>query len=374
MEVGSVAALKDEFSIELIEQLGFELVSASREFPMQRWTEHAGSGLDDMELLERVNHLAHVLAECLPQEFPEAAGVLDTALESESFTGWMTQPCGKYVADAGIDHPHVALPLLAGLTPRFSSEFPIRFFIEAHPEITFEYLHKWTKHPDDHVRRLVSEGTRPRLPWASRLRGLIDDPCRGVELLEKLFDDRSEYVRRSVANHLNDISKDHPALAVDLATRWLSDSTHGDWVVRRGLRSLVKQGHTGALGVLGFDFDTPVVATAFSVLPPAITIGDTVTISAELVAERSTKAAVDYVVHYQGVRGPKDGKVFKLKTSMLGPEPTSVEKRHTFKHVSIRTIHPGPHKIELQVNGAVVGSTVIDVSVSCGGGPGPKSA
>jgi len=356
-----LAAFKDEFSIETIRQLGSELSLASDEFPTDRWTELAAEGLDDMELLERVNHLAAVLSICLPDDFPKGAAVLERALDSESFAGWMTLPCGKYVADTGIDHPHVALPLLAKLSPRFSSEFPIRFFIEAQPDITFEYLHQWVTHSDDHVRRLVSEGTRPRLPWASRLRGLMEDPSPAIELLDRLFDDESEYVRRSVANHLNDIGKDHPDLAVDLAGRWAAKSTHGDWVSRHGLRSLVKQGHRGALGVLGFDLDVAVTASELVVEPDAIDIGQTVTISADLTAERPTKAAVDYIIHYQGVHGPKDGKVFKLKTCTLGPEPTPVTKRHVFKHVSIRTIHPGPHRIEFQVNGVVLGQAVVEV-------------
>ncbi|MEE9179068.1 MAG: DNA alkylation repair protein, partial [Acidimicrobiia bacterium] len=192
-----MAVFKDELSIGTIEQLGSELTRAWDDFPTDHWVTLATNELEDLELLERVNHLAEVLALCLPNEFPDGAAVLAEALGSESFTGWMTLPCGKYVADTGIDHPHVALPLLAGLTPRFSSEFPIRFFIEAHPDITFQYLHEWTAHSDEHVRRLVSEGTRPRLPWASRLRGLMEDPSPAVELLEKLFDDESEYVRRS---------------------------------------------------------------------------------------------------------------------------------------------------------------------------------
>lgn len=359
-----MAAFKDELSIDTIENLGSELIRAWDGFPTDRWVALAINGLEDLELLERVNHFAEVLALCLPIEFPDGAVVLDEALGSESFTGWMTLPCGKYVADAGIDHPHVAIPLLARLTPRFSSEFPIRFFIEAHPDITFQYLHEWIAHPDAHVRRLVSEGTRPRLPWASRLRGLMEDPSPAVELLERLFDDESEYVRRSVANHLNDISKDHPDLAVEIAHRWLADSTHGDWVIRHGLRSLVKRGRRDALEVLGFDVGVPVLATEMSVEPSAIAIGETVTISALLAAERSIRASIDYIVHYQGVRGPKDGKVFKLKIGTLGPEPTSITKSHTFKHVSIRTIHPGPHKIELQVNGTVVSQALVEIGGS----------
>jgi 3-methyladenine DNA glycosylase AlkC len=156
----------------------------------------------------------------------------------------MTLPCGYHVAAHGIDTPDRALPTLAALSPRFSSEWPTRSFIERHPDTTFEYLHRWAGDPDEHIRRLVSEGTRPRLPWAPLLRGLIADPTPSVALLDRLHDDPSEYVRRSVANHLNDISRDHPDLAVTMARRWAATgSDRTAWVIRHGVRTVTKLGH-----------------------------------------------------------------------------------------------------------------------------------
>lgn len=274
----------------------------------------------------------------------------------------MMLPCGYFVAKAGIDEPESALPVLAALTPRFSSEGPIRPFIEAHPEVTFRYLHEWVHHPDEHVRRLVSEGTRPRLPWAPQLKRLLADPRPAVELLERLFDDDSLYVRRSVANHLNDISKDHPALALECAARWSAQSTHGDYVVRHGLRSLVKRGDAGALSLLGFDQAAEIELLRFECSPTSVVIGAEIVLEAAFRAPAETNAVIDYVVHYQGVNGVKGGKVFKLTTRRLGPGvPATIAKRHRFAHVSIRRIHPGPHRIDIQVNGHVLGSVTVEV-------------
>ena len=260
------------------------------------------------------------------------------------------------MADYGLEDPDTALPLLAALSPRFSSEGPIRPFIEQHPTLTYRYLHEWVRHPDEHVRRLVSEGTRPRLPWAPQLRGLIEDPTPAVELLDLLFDDPAEYVRRSVANHLNDISKDHPELAIACARRWLDASTHGDWVARHGLRSLVKRGVPEALAVLGFDHNNDVILESINIEPTTISIGEAATLTATLTATASTKAVVDYIVHYQGAHKRRSGKVFKLATRTIEPgTPCTVSKRHKFEHVSIRRIHPGIHRIEIQVNGQVLG-------------------
>jgi 3-methyladenine DNA glycosylase AlkC len=187
-----------------------------------------------------------------------------------------TQQSGGLVARAGIDRPEVTLPLLAGLTPRWSSEGAVRPFIQRHPDLTYEHLHRWVADRDEHVRRLVSEGTRPRLPWASQLRQLMADPTPNIELLDRL-DDPSEYVRRSVANHLNVISKDHPDLAVDLARRWLPRGDGAAWAVRHGLRTLVKRGDPTALELLGVTPSASIRLTALAANPDRAPVGGTVT-------------------------------------------------------------------------------------------------
>ena len=359
-----MGAFKDELSPGLAAALADELARAWPEFPRARFVRGIAAALAPLELLARVDLLAERLAEALPDDFPAAAGVLRRALESETFTGWMVWPCTAYVARAGLDHPGVALPLLAALTPRASGEFAIRPFVERHPELTYEHLRRWAADPDEHVRRLVSEGTRPRLPWAPRLRSLVADPAPNVPLLDRLADDPSAYVRRSVANHLNDIAKDHPDLALDLARRWLPRGPGPAWVVRHGLRSLVKQGRPEALALLGADHDAPVRLTSFTVTPDRVPVGDEVTLTFTLVLDGAepAEAIVDYRVHYAGAAGPRAPKVFKLTRRRLAPgRPVTITRRHAFANVSIRAIRPGRHTVDVQVNGRVLGSATVDV-------------
>lgn len=361
-----MAAFKDELGPALGRRLAAELATAWPEFPTRRFTRGLAGALEPLELLARVDLIAERLAGTLPEPFPDAAGVLWRALDSPSFTGWMTLPCGTFVARRGIDDPEVALPLLAGLTPRWSSEGPIRPFIERHPELTYEYLHRWSTDDDEHVRRLVSEGTRPRLPWAPLLRGLIADPSPNLSLLDALVDDPSPYVRRSVANHLNDISKDHPDVALGVASGWLSRGDGAAWVVRHGLRTLVKRGDPAALELLGVTTGADIELLDISVEPVTVRIGGTVTLTFTLAvadAGGPADAVIDYRVHYVGARGVKAPKVFKLTRRRLEPgQPVTIRRRHAFDHVSIRRIIPGRHTIDVQVNGRVLGSAVVDVT------------
>jgi 3-methyladenine DNA glycosylase AlkC len=357
-----MADFRDEFSPELVDRLGGEIARAWPAFPRDEWRTRALAGLDELRLLERVTHLARVLGDLLPPAFPDAARVIHGAVRSEAFDGWMTLPCGAMVADRGIEEPEVALPLLAELSPRFSSEAAVRPFIRRHPEITYRHLREWASDPDHEVRRLVSECTRPRLPWAARLPTHIADPQLGVVFLDMLFDDPSEYVRRSVANHLNDISKDHREVALDCARRWSAASTRGEFVVRHGLRTLVKRGDPEALGLLGYAHGNLVTLDAIDCAPPVVAIGREVTPTAVPSVDEPTRAAIDYVVHYQGAKGLKAGKVFTLTRRDLRPgRPETIVRRHRFGHVSIRTIRPGRHRIEIQVNGRVLGGCDIEV-------------
>jgi 3-methyladenine DNA glycosylase AlkC len=361
-----MAAFKDEINLALARSLAAELRGAWPAFPTRRFTHHLSAALEPLELLARVELLADRLAGALPESFVDASAVLWHTLQSPTFTGWMTLPCGTFVARQGIDQPEIALPLLAGLTPRWSSEGAIRPFIERHPDITYERLRRWCTDEDEHVRRLVSEGTRPRLPWAPRLRGLVSDPSPNVPLLDALVDDPSQYVRRSVANHLNDISKDHPDVALDLADRWMTRGAGAVSVVRHGLRTLVKRGDRRALELFGATTTTTFELVDLVLDRDEVAIGEAITFSFTLALPRDSRtggdAIIDYRVHYAGVRGMKAPKVFKLTRRRVEPgTPITLSRRHPFEHVSIRRIHPGPHLIDIQVNGVVLGSAKAEV-------------
>jgi len=359
-----MAAIKDEISVALAGRLADELTTAWPTFPKRRFTRGLGDELAPLALMARVELLADRLVDTLPDDLDAAAKVLWGTLESPSFTGWMTLPCGTYVARAGIDRPEIALPLLAGLTPRWSSEGPIRPFIDLHPDLTYQHLRRWVSDADEHVRRLVTEGTRPRLPWAPQLRWLIVDPGPNIELLDQLVDDPSPYVRRSVANHLNDISKDHPDIAIDLAQRWQPRGDGAAWVVRHGLRTLVKRGDPAALEVLGVTADAAVRLTGLAVDRDTVAIGEAVTFTFTLHLDdvEPADAVIDYRVHYSGANGLRRPKVFKLTRRRLLPgQPATLTRRHRFEHVSIRRIHSGPHTIDVQINGHVLGTIDVDI-------------
>lgn len=353
--------IKDRVSVELVEALAAEMSQASPSFPRDEFVRLATSGLEELELMERVSHVGDALAACLPTPFTEGASVLDRALDSESLTGWMALSCGEWVATCGIDSPDIALPLLARLTGRFSSEFALRPFIERHPETTHAQLVAWTTHTDEHVRRLVSEGTRPRLPWASRLRDLLADPRPNIDLLDRLVGDESAYVARSVANHLNDISKDHPELALSTAERWQRDGA--DWIVRHGLRTLLKQGNPRALALVGYAVDVAVELHDLRVTPEQVEIGGTVELTFALIARESpARVMIDYRIHHAGATARRSPKVFKLTTCTLAAGERRVfTRRHAFRVLSVRQIHAGEHLVDVQVNGRVLGSVAVQV-------------
>jgi 3-methyladenine DNA glycosylase AlkC len=359
-----MADFKDQISPAMVEGLAADLAGAGRGIDAPRFVALALDGLDELALMDRVRHIAAALVTTMPSDTDDADRVIRAALDAGGLQGWSSLPICEYVSISMLDEPETALPLLAELTPRFSAEFAIRPFIDTHFDITMRHLHAWVDHPDEHVRRLVSEGSRPRLPWGDRLRQLVDDPTPTIGLLDQLFDDPSEYVRRSVANHLNDISKDHPAFAVATAERWSTATTHGDYVIRHALRSLVKRGDPAALAVLGFGNADTIRLSGLACRPASIAIGGEVTFEFTAVADTDTAAVIDYLVHYQGATGRKAGKVFKLATrTLVASQPIIIERRHRFAHVSIRQIRPGPHRIEIQVNGRVLAGVEVDVTL-----------
>jgi 3-methyladenine DNA glycosylase AlkC len=240
------------------------------------------------------------------------------------------------------------------LTQRFTAEFSVRAYLEKHPERTLALLREWTRDPSEHVRRLVSEGTRPRLPWASRLRAFQKDPRPVIELLELLKDDPSLYVRRSVANNLNDIGKDHPALLVATAKRWLKNATpERRWIVNHALRSAIKRADAGALGALGYGGKADVSVRKAAITPARARIGGSVSISFLLVNRlaRRQRVMADLVVHFVKSRGT-GAKTFKLKAVDLPPRGNvTLGKKIVLKQLTTRKHYPGVHRVEALLNG-----------------------
>ncbi|MFE5807515.1 DNA alkylation repair protein [Streptomyces sp. NPDC056491] len=324
--------------------------------------------LDGLTFSGRVTAVRDAVLADLPEDWTAFEAVVRTALADPGFDGWMTFPVNEAVAVRGLTVFEPGLDLLHDLTPRLTAESAVRPFLRADPARALAVVQKWTADPDPHVRRLASEGTRPRLPWAAQLSAFVADPRPAVPVLDALYRDPSEYVRRSVSNHLNDISRDHPALAVDTAARWLAaPEATTDRVVRHGLRTLVKAGRPEALTLLGHSPDVPVGVNGPVVTTPQVAVGEylvfdwAVTNTGPLPAE----LVVDYVVHHVKAGGTRTPKVFKLVTRALAPgETLSGTKRHSFKPITTRRYHSGEHLVQLQINGRVRGEAAFSLDAT----------
>ncbi|WP_149360201.1 DNA alkylation repair protein [Lolliginicoccus suaedae] len=315
----------------------------------------AADRLDGLGFRQRVNAIRDAVLEDVPGDLAQLAGLVRVALRDPRFTGWMTFPITEAVAIRGGDRIEDSLALLAELTSRSTAETALRWFLDEHLERAVAVVMEWTTNPDEHVRRLASEGMRPRLPWAPQARRLIDDPRPIVPVLEALYRDESEYVRRSVANCLNDISRDHPELAVEVAQGWLArpDGNTAS-VVRHALRTLIKRSHAGALACIGVDASAAISVTGPAVRTPVVAMGEELAFDCRVTLGGAARArvAVDYVLHFASARGAEREKVFKLGVRDLEPgECWDIARRHRFAPISTRRCYNGEHGVSVQVNG-----------------------
>jgi 3-methyladenine DNA glycosylase AlkC len=276
-----------------------------------------------------------------------------------------------FVQKYGLEDFEAAMHAQYELTQRFSAESSIRAFLVRYPEATYERLRAWTGDSSVHVRRLVSEGTRPRLPWAPRLKSFQRDPRPVIALLELLKDDAERYVQRSVANNLNDIGKDHPDLAVAVCRRWFADAPPGRaYIVRHALRDLVKKGHRGALAVLGVGAKPKVAVRHLELAPSRIMLGGKVRFRFEITSTgtKSQALVADYAVHFVKANGATRPKVFKLRRLTLAPaERVELGATISFKDMTTRKHHVGRHRLETLINGVAYPLTEFDLM------PAPKS-
>jgi 3-methyladenine DNA glycosylase AlkC len=347
--------MKDRLGTDALGRIAVSLTKVKTGFPRHAFIASALSGLEPLELKARVRHIIGALHRHLPDDFNVAADILIKLKHSHNLHGFDAWPLIDYVGEHGLGHPEKALATLKELTPLFSAEFAIRPFIIQHFGLTFQTLEKWCSDPDEHVRRLVSEGSRPRLPWGQRLPQFIKDPIPVFQLLEKLKDDPSEYVRRSVANNLNDIAKDHPETVIALCRRWQDHPTAGKTrIIRHATRSLVKAGHPEVFVLLGYTENPKLDFQSLEVSPKEIVLGGTLEFKIQL---QSTNAkpqtiVIDYAIHHIKANGKTSPKVFKFQTLEIGPGETAVlAKRHPIKPITTRKYYPGEHAIEILING-----------------------
>jgi 3-methyladenine DNA glycosylase AlkC len=356
--------LKDLFGPDVPVRIAEALRGAGADLDVDAFVAECLDGYAGLELTPRGRRIAAVMARHLPAGFPAAADLVERSLgppvpEQRAGTGGMDLflylPHTYWVAGAGLDHPERALALQHALTRRFTAEFSIRAYIERHPETTMATLRRWTRDPSAHVRRLVSEGTRPRLPWATRLRGFQRDPSPVLPLLEALRDDPSEYVRRSVANNLNDIGRDNPDVLLATASRWMGDAGPARRrLVRHALRSLTRAGDPRALAILGMEPSAALRMEDLRVEPADPAIGGRVRITCRVVNAGPGTAGV--VVHarigFVTARGGVRERTFAMGEAVLGPgEGRTFGATVSLAQHTTRTHHAGLHPVTVAVNG-----------------------
>ena len=354
--------LKNHFGADVPPAIASMIAAVHPSFPVKKFTRDALAGYEPLSLTERGWHIARVLRQHLPDDYPRAVDILvrSSSLPSGRSVGsgmgsFLLMPHCFYVAEYGLAHFDESMAAQHALTQRFTCEFSIRPYLIHHTQKTLAQLRHWAADPSEHVRRLVSEGTRPRLPWAVRLSAFQADPAPVIELLELLRDDPALYVRRSVANNLNDIGKDHPKVLARTAQQWLKGaSPEREWVVRHALRWAVKQGQPGALKALGFGKAAEVRIAKVSITPGRANIDGTVTIAFDLhnPLARPQELMVDMAVHYVKANGKTQAKVFKLKAARLAPgETAGFRKTLSLRQMTTRRHFPGHHRVDALVNG-----------------------
>lgn len=360
---------KEWMNPNVIKIMGGVLKRVYSDFDTDAFIEGSCKDLSSMELKERMQHVMQSLDVLLPADFDSFASIVRGALHPdedtyerkvefgpEGLTGFATWPLTDLVTKRGIMCPEKALPVLKEVTKRFSAEFAIRPFLAEHTDYTLHTLESWLGDSNWHVRRLISEGSRPRLPWGIRLHDFVADPSPIMPLLDRLKDDPEEYVRRSVANNLNDIAKDHPEKVADIAKEWLEGANHNrKRLVRHACRTLIKQGHKTTLDAFGYN---PVkgVKAKLDISTPVVKYGDNLVFAFSL-SEGSEKQPImiDYAVHFMKANGRTAPKVFKWKDTVLDKVGgLSAVKKHAIKPITTRQYYAGEHQVEIFVNGQSV--------------------
>ena len=316
--------------------------------------------LDDLSLMQRNGQIVEAMAACLPAPFPKAKNILmqalapyDQQLDEHGIHSWLAVPVAEFLGKHGKDHFDEAMEGLAQVTPLFSSEWGIRHIIDRQQKSALKLLHQWTKHKNEHVRRLVSEGSRPRLPWGFQLKAMVNDPELTFPLLEKLKNDPSDYVRLSVSNHLNDISKDHPDYLQKKLEAWLQpDNVQRTRLIKHACRTLIKQGHQPTLHMLGFK-PFKIKNVKLDIQQDTINFGEKLNFNLVFDgAEPNRDMIVDYAIHFQKANGSLAAKVFKWKVTSLNKEAHfNGKKAHAIKPVTTRKYYNGEHLLEIFVNG-----------------------
>lgn len=360
--------LKDLLNGRALALIGRAAEQAHPGFDTRAYLAMARRDLEDLSIMQRLARAADSLQAHLPASYPRALKIV-RRMAPQLPGGFVAMVLPEFVGRHGQDHLEISLDALRELTPYSTSEFGLRPYLEREPDAVLAQAKLWAGDADEHVRRLASEGTRARLPWGRRLPFLSAAPQLTLPILQQLLADPSDYVRRSVANHLNDLSKDQAAWVLDLLASWPKEQAETRWIVKHALRNLVKAGDPRALQLVGARHGAEVALGAFAASPARLKLGQTLQLSAQLrsTAGEPQRLVIDYAIHYVKKNGDTARKVFKWRTLTLDAGATLVlDKTQTIADFTTRKHNAGQHVVELLVNGVPLGRGAFELKLKVG--------
>lgn len=361
-------AMKNMYNRESLRKLALDIKSVYSEFQAEEFLQSVmNEKWADLELKDRTNQISINLGKYLPKDYAAAIGIIDKVVMN-----YATLPIGfagffpAFVEIYGRDEANwdVSMDALARYTQYASSEFAVRWFIINHEARMMEQMYIWSKDKNEHIRRLASEGCRPALPWGQALNSFKRDPAPILPILGELKADPSLYVRKSVANNLNDISKTHPELVVKLAKEWYGENKYTNWIVKHGCRTLLKKGNREVMEFFGYDDGNSIEVQGFTLESASIRIGEDIAFSFKVLTKEAVKIRLEYAIDYVKSNGKRNRKIFKISECSLKRDTEKLyTKRHSFADVSVRKHYPGMHTITLIVNGMERGTLDFEVGI-----------
>lgn len=341
------------FNHQYVSSIGEATLKSFPSFSMKQFLASVfDENWESLELKQRIRRIN----ECYYEQFNSYPRALEQLTKiANKFTGFQAMTFPDFVQAFGIDHYDISIKALYYFTRFSSSEFAIRPFIVMDEKTTMNHMLQWSNDENYHVRRLASEGCRPKLPWAMALPKFQADPSPILPILENLKHDSEEYVRKSVANNLNDISKDHPSLVLTIAKKWKGRGKETDKLVKHACRTLLKSGNHDALNLFGIAANNNIKLTKFKISTPSVQLGSSAQFSFDLHNDSKKPASlrIEYRVHYVKSNGSLSPKIFKISERTLKPgERILFERKHAFKDLTTRKHYPGEHKIEPVINGS----------------------
>lgn len=345
--------LKNLYHQYFITDLSVELIKHYPHFKQKAFINAVlNADWERLELKQRMRRITICLHAHLPFSYPEQIAILKKT--APAFTGFTAMFFPDFVEVYGLNDLMPSIDALTLFTQYSSSEFAVRPFIEKYPKQMLKQHQQWAKHKNHHVRRLASEGIRPRLPWAMALPEFKKDPSPIIPILELLKNDESEYVRKSVANCLNDISKDHPEMVIGIVNKWKGTSRETDWIIKHGSRGLLKQGNEQALASFGLNHRIKTEVNNFTISKKRIPIGGQFEFSFEVTLKEkiTEEVRIEYKIYFMKANGKLSPKIFQVGTYRLDAKQTiSFKRKHTFADLTTRKHHRGKHQISIVVNG-----------------------